>query len=427
MIDRSFPATHDDAMSEVDIAALLSVRQGIQVLDATAVRPRTLRVPLAASDGLRLATSLFADRDYPPFDKSQMDGYAVRKVDVSALPAELRIVGEVAAGQLPSRSVGPGEAIAIMTGAQIPEGADGVVPVEDVEKLNSNIVRIFRIGGDPARFIARRGSDCKAQALVLKTGTRMGPAQIAVAASIGASEVDVFARPRVALLATGDELTPAGEEPGPAAIRNSNSPMLMSLLKQLGCEVTDLGAVPDHPDVIRQALQNGLVYDALFVTGGMSMGEYDFVPGLLKEIGVDLKITKLRIKPGKPFVFGVCESGRGFVFGLPGNPVSGFVCTVRLASRILARLGGGEIEEAWVTGVLDADLPANGPREFYLPVRYARTGHAGDLPSAFPPVSPLKWKGSADLFTLAQANGLLVRGENEAALSKGTVVRMLAI
>jgi molybdopterin molybdotransferase len=413
-------------MSDLDVSGLMSVTEALRILDSIPLRPRTCQVPLAQAVGLRLAAPLFADRDYPPFDKSQMDGYAVRRADVASLPAELNVVGEIAAGQAPTPAMGPGETVAVMTGAPVPEGADGVVPVEDIEKLDGAKVRILRTGGDPARFIARKGNDCKAGARVLEAGIRMGPAQIAVAASIGATGLDVFAPPRVAVLATGDELVPPGVAPGPHSIRNSNSPMLVTLLRRMGCEAVDLGTVADRPDEIRPALQNGLAFDALFVTGGMSMGEYDYVPRLLKEIGVELKITKLRIKPGKPFVFGVWEGGKAFVFGLPGNPVSGFVCTIRLASRILARLGGGSVEEHWITGTLDADLPANGPREFYLPVKYGWK-QGGMTQSALPVVTPLKWSGSADLFTLAQANALLIRGENEPALMRGTVVRALGI
>ena len=165
----------------------------------------------------------------------------------------------------------------------------------------------------------------------------------------------------------------------------------------------------------------------------MSMGEYDYVPRLLTEIGVDLKITKLRIKPGKPFVFGTyprvaAELAHGspkfsFVFGLPGNPVSGFVCTVRLARRLLARLAGGPPESRWLAGRLTAPLPANGPREFYQPAIYS----SGAGVDGAPTIMPLTWKGSADLFTLSQANALLVRGENEPALGSGAFVRALAI
>jgi molybdopterin molybdotransferase len=374
------------------------------------------------AEGLHLARPLTADRDYPPFDKSQMDGYAVRAADVLCAPADLRMVGEIAAGQWPQRTVNPGEAIAIMTGAPMPPGAEGVVPVEDCQKLSSETVRILSTGGDPARFVARRGGECVAGQVVLTEGTQMGPAQIAVAASVGASEVEVFAAPRVAVLATGDELVPGDQQPGPAQIRNSNTPMLLSLLRRLGCEVVDLGTVPDQLDATREALVRGLTHDVLFVTGGMSMGEYDYVPRLLQEIGVDLKITKLRIKPGKPFVFGVFVPASSYVFGLPGNPVSGYVCTVRLASRLLARLSAGAVEERWLTGMLDTALPSNGPREFYQPAIWKDANGAESAT-----VTPLKWKGSADLFTLAQANCLLVRRENESALPQGTLVRVLEL
>ena len=203
--------------------------------------------------------------------------------------------------------------------------------------------------------------------------------------------------------------------------------------------MVDLGIIPDKPELIRQALIKAMSLDAAVVSGGMSMGRYDYVPAILKELGAELKISKLRIKPGKPFIFssvdravvaakrmkgdpnivgpteGVCQ-----VFGLPGNPVSGFVCLLRLASRLFARMSGGMPVERWMSGKLAAPLDANGPREFYQPVLLERT--ANELL-----VRPLPWKGSADLFTLAAAQGLMVRAENEPALSEGSHVRVMEL
>jgi molybdopterin molybdotransferase len=259
----------------------------------------------------------------------------------------------------------------------------------------------------------------------------------------------------VAVLGTGDELVPVGDQPAAWQIRNSNNAMLVALLERLGCDVTDLGVAPDDPDAIRDAIARaGPVADALFVTGGMSMGEYDFVPKVLVGLGYALKVSKVRVKPGKPFVFGVVssqssvvssEGSRGadrapttdhgplttdsphFVFGLPGNPVSAFVCTLRLASRVLARMAGGVPQERWLAGRLEAGLPANGPREFYQPVvRRVPTG-LKSAQNELPAIDVLNWKGSADVFTLARANALLVRAENEPALPKGTMVRVLEI
>ena len=465
-------------MPDLDVSNLLSVPQALRRLDAVAVQPRVIRLPLSQAQGLRLARGLAADRDYPPFDKSLMDGYAIRRADAASVPIDLRVVGEIAAGQFPQQSLDPGQVVAIMTGAPIPPGADGVVPVEDVEKTAADSVRILSTD-NPARHVAPRGSDCPAGQVVLKAGSTLGPVQLSVAATIGAAEVDVFAPPRVAVLATGNELVPIDQTPGPAQIRNSNSPMIVAVLARMGCEVTDLGAAPDRPDVLREALARGLEYDVLFVSGGMSMGQHDHVPRLLQELGVQLQITKLRMKPGKPFVFGIKEGsglgvqgskeGSGFrvqgsggeavvsaslnpeprtpnplssslnpeprtlnppmsyVFGLPGNPVSAYVCTVRLASRLISRLAGGPVEERWVSGKLDSGLPVNGPREFYQPAVRTITQGRDSSHSELASIRPLNWKGSADLFTLAQSNVLLVRPENDPPLPKGTIVRVLEI
>jgi molybdopterin molybdotransferase len=413
-----------------DVTKLISVREAIDIIDRAEVHPRVVRVPLGEADDMRLAENVAADRDYPPFAKSLMDGYAVKSADVvgrgaPGKPAELKIIGEVPAGAaLPEQAVQHGETMSIMTGAPLPNGADGVVPVEDTERTGESTVRILR-AGQPVRYVAARGSDVPRGTNVLKRGTTIGPQQAAVLATVGAWEVECFDRPSVALLGTGNELAGPGEDAGAARIRNSNTPMLAALLRRMGCRVTDLGICRDEPDLIRAKLEEGLKHDALFVSGGMSMGEYDFVPRLLVELGVDLRITKLRIKPGKPFVFGV--KGNSFAFGLPGNPVSAFVCTIRLASRLLDRLAGGEIIERWQTARLEVGMVPNGPREFYQPVIRTVPPARNSAQSVLASVRPLAWKGSADLFTLAAANALLVRGENEPALPLGTVVRVLEI
>lgn len=422
-------------MTEPDISDLLTVVQAMAIIDAVPVQPRLERAPLMAAQGRRLAEDLTADRDAPPFDKSQMDGYAVRCGDVFNAPVRLRIVGEIAAGSSAIRPLGPGEAMAIMTGAPMPADADGVVPVE-MTRLDGEFVSIQ----EPAkagRYIAPRGSDALAGQIVLKKGTVLESAQLAVAASIGADHLWTYARPRVAVLSTGDELVQVDQTPGPNQIRNSNNPMLVAMLHRLGCEVTDLRTAPDVPAEIRHSMEAGLSADVLIVTGGMSMGTHDYVPQLIRDMGFEMKVTKLRIKPGKPFVFAMKSQADGgaegamthrYIFGLPGNPVSGFVGMRRLASRLLARLAGGEHRERWLTGRLDAGLPANGSREFYQPVLWTPPPEGGTSSrNEFAAVTPLAWKGSADIYTLAAANALLVRGENEPPLAKGTLIRVLEI
>jgi molybdopterin molybdotransferase len=445
-------------MSEPDVSDLLTVAQAIAIIDATAVVPRVVTLPLVDADGYVLAEDIVADRDYPPFDKSLMDGYAVRCVDVASTPVELTVIGEIAAGQVAARGLAQREAFAIMTGAPLPAGADGIVPIEATQRANEK-VHILRASA-PQRFIARRGNEVRQSDVVLGRGTELGPAQLAVAASVGAAKVKCCTKPQAAILSTGDELIAIDAAPGPAQIRNSNAIMLAALLRRLGCEVIDLGIVRDDPAATRDALQRGMRHDLLFITGGMSMGEYDYVPRTLIELGAQLKITKLRIKPGKPFVFAKgtstisgaddrvssdrvaaeitkikgtsmisaparLDEARSsaaeirnvpFIFGLPGNPLAGFVCTIRLAWRLIARLRGAQPVENWRDVKLADALPANGPREFYQPV-FVNNGF----------VQPLQWKGSADVFTLARANALLVRAENEPARASGETVRVLEV
>jgi molybdopterin molybdotransferase len=399
-------------MSEPDVSSLPSVNEAIAILDETPIELRKRKVKLSEAVGLYLAQDILADRDYPPFDRSLMDGYAIQQSDLTVGKKDLMLRGEVRAGQMSSEKLNAGEAISIMTGAPLPAGADAVVPIEFTSR-RENRIQIAK-DGDFTRFVARSGSECVAGDGILNIGCKLEAAQLAAAATVGAHEVEIFDPPRVAILATGDELVGLDQTPAHHQIRNSNSIMLQALLTRYGCRVDDLGIVKDEMPAMIEAIKGGLQYDAFFITGGMSVGAYDLPPKALEQVGAQFQITKLKIKPGKPFLY--ARVGACHVFGLPGNPLAGFVCMVRLASRVLRRMVGQTPFEKWIHATLASDLPANGPREFYHPAIFDN-GVA----------QPLGWKGSADVFTLARANALLVRSENSPAQGAGSECKLIGV
>jgi len=410
---------------EQKLSSLLTVEQAIGIIDQIAVVPRVVELALARAAGHRVAADVVADRDYPPFDKSLMDGYAVACADTAgatkAAPVRLEVIGEIAAGSpasaLVSGRLAAGKAVAIMTGAPVPAGADGIVPVEVAQRERDEIA--IESGAIPGRYIARRGSDCAAGQVVLAKGVKLNAAGIAVTAAVGADPIAVFDLPRVGVLTTGNELVTAGS-PAAHQIRDSNGPLLRVLCERLGCRAGEPKHSPDDPAKIGRAIKAGLAKnDVLLIAGGMSAGAHDHVPAVLARLGFEIRIRQLRIKPGKPFVFATHGSGKGakFVFGLPGNPVSAYVCTARLANRLFARLGGGEADEMILNLPLAEAIGANGPREFYQPAEIMADGAA----------RPLSWKGSADIFTLAKAQGLIIRPENAPAAEAGELVRVVML
>jgi molybdopterin molybdotransferase len=404
------------SLMDEQLSNLISVAAAIDIIDRLPVTPRKIQSPLQASAGLRLAEDLIADRDYPVFDKSLMDGYALRSADAKP-GAELVVIAEIPAGQMAQQAVASGQAMTIMTGAALPAGADCVVPIEQTAGpfvKPSERVRLNATSA-PGRNVAPRGSDIRQGAVVLQAGSLLRAPQLAVAACIGAASLSVWDRPKCSVLATGNEIIPFDQTPSLSQLRNSNSVMLVALLNRLNCSVRDIGIAADTPEKITAAIKGGLADDFLFITGGMSMGQYDFVPQILRDLGGELKITKLRIKPGKPFVVAAMPNGK-YVFGLPGNPVSALVCTIRLASRLLLRMAGGTPHHQLAVATLAAPVSENGPREFYQPA-ILEGGH----------VRPLEWKGSADIFTLAQANALIIRAENAPAMPAGGSVPILAL
>ena len=424
-------------MSDLGLDRLMSVDEAIAIVDALPLP--SLASPMASPrPAAVLVADVVADRDYPPFDKSLVDGYAVRAADV---PGELPCVGEIAAGHAWADGVIPaGTCVAIMTGAPLPPGVDAIVPVELTMAIGSSVR--FATATAVGRSIARRGSDVAAGTRVLRAGVRVGPAQVAVLAQLGAlsddlfetntptpagsdpniqthSNTDVAPTPlRAHVLVTGDEVVPHDAPlPHADAIRDANGPMLASLLAALGVAATR-DHVGDDPDAVRDAIDRASrESDLLFITGGVSMGRHDHVPATLRGLGFDLPITKLRMKPGKPFVVARRAADGRIVFALPGNPVSAFCCTLRLAARVIRRMLGRPPGDDLRDAPLAAALPANGPREFYQPATLDAAGRA----------TPLAWKGSADVFTLALADALILRPSDDGPRGVDATVRVLPI
>lgn len=309
------------------------------VLDAVA-RLDVRSVPIRRASGLVLAQEVVAREPVPPFANSAMDGYAVRAVDTGdasvSSPVRLRVVDELPAGRAPSRAVENGEAIRIMTGAPVPAGADAIVMVERTER-DGDAVLVHQAAavGDHVR---NAGGDLERGQAVFDRGTVLGPAHIGVLASLGYTDVDVVPRAKVGVLATGDELV-EGEDPlSPGQIRDANRPMVLALVEEAGCEARDLGIARDDEDLIHRTLEDAfLSCDAVITSGGVSVGDYDFVKAALDRFGV-LQWWQVAIKPAKPFAFGVVKGVP--VFGLPGNPVSAHVSFELFARPALLQMMG---------------------------------------------------------------------------------------
>ena len=313
-----------------------------------------VEVDRTAASGLVLASAIVAAEVVPPFDNTAVDGYAVRSDDVRSVPVELRVVDELAAGVAPLRAVGPGEAIRIMTGAPMPDGADAVVMVEDSERIGDDGVRLMR-SVSAGTAVRRAGDDVHIGDLLFAAGTTITPAVAGVLASVNAARVDVYPRVRVAVLSTGDELIDDGSPLELGQIRESNKTMLAALLADAGCEVIDLGVVRDDDAELERVLRSAATEcDAIVSSGGVSMGDYDVVKAVLGRIA-DMSWMQIAIKPAKPFAFG--RLGGTPIFGLPGNPVSSLVSFELLARPALRRMmGHRRLTRTSIVAVTDVPL-----------------------------------------------------------------------
>ena len=377
--------------------------------------PPAETVSLEDALGRVLAAEIRADRDYPPFNRSARDGFAVAASDVANTPARLRVIGQTRAGE-PSRfSLQPGETVEIMTGAPGPEGADSVVMWEYSERDGDSVTLESAV---PAgKNLIYRGSETKAGALVLEPGTPIDYPQIALLASTGNAQVEVYRKPRVAILSTGDEVVELDRTPEPFQIRNSNAYSLATQVRRLGGEPRILPIAPDRLDRTRELVAQGLESDLLLLSGGVSMGKYDFVEQVLADLKAEFFFTQVKIQPGKPLVFG--QVGSVPVFGLPGNPISTMVTFEVFASIAVHRLAGrSKSPLPFFRARLRSDFTHKPVLTRFLPARVE-----GDYGEAT--VDRVRWQGSGDLVALARSNCFLVATPEREAWAAGDWIDVL--
>jgi molybdopterin molybdotransferase len=395
---------------------MIDLREAYKILFSVVKAGPTVELPLRGVLHRTLAAPVRSDIDYPPFDQSVMDGFAVRAADVTDAPVTLRIVGQIAAGAVPRGSVSPGETMQINTGAPIPRGADAVVCVEHTEAMPSNDEVLVREAVRPGEFITRRGAYVSVGQTVLMVGTKLTPVDIGAAASAGRARVQVYRRPTVAVLSTGDELIEIDRRPAGSQIRASNESMLEALVTAAHAEPVLLKSVGDRREAIRSGITEGLRSDVLCITGGVSMGAFDLVPDVLEECGCSLHIRKVAIKPGRPAVFASGPDGTP-VFALPGNPASAFVAFELLVRPALAVVEGRRgAPPAMARATLRGSIKPTGDRRTYLPAR-ARVEEDGQWV-----VERLSWQGSGDPFGIATADALIMRPPGAAAVAHGETV-----
>jgi molybdopterin molybdotransferase len=391
------------------------------------------RVALGAATGRVLATAIFADRDQPPFARSTRDGFACRAADANSHDF-MAVAGTTRAGDAPAGPLPGGAAWEIMTGAPVPSGADAVVMLEHVESSDGRVRLLPPRKVREGENIVAQGAQARGGDELLPAGTAITFAQIALAAECGCAALDAYRRPRVAILATGDELVPVDAEPAPGQIRNSNAPMLAALVAAAGGEPWVLPTAADDARVLDESLAAAAEADMFLISGGVSAGKFDLVEPALARAGARFHFTGVRIQPGKPLVFGELpvrsartlqnENGTKCFFGLPGNPVSSAVTFLLFAAPVLGALAGSNHSgPRFALARLAANTDKHGKPGLtrFLPASCTFNASTAQLPE----VRLVAWQGSGDLAALARSNCLLVIPEETDQIPAGEIVRIL--
>ncbi len=398
--------------------ALMLVAEALARITGALAPVPSETVSVAEADGRVLAQDVAARVTQPPAAVSAMDGYAVKAADVASVPAKLRQIGEVPAGQAFEGAVGAGECVRIFTGAPVPAGADTIVIQEDVDADGSIIV--VREGAPKGHYIRPAGLDFREGEVLLHAGQRLGAREVGLAAAMNVPWLDVRRRPRVALLATGDEIVRPGDPIGPNQIVSSNAVALAALVRALGAAPIDLGIALDTRESLQSMAEGARGTDLLITMGGASVGDHDLVQSVLGEKGLEIDFWRIAMRPGKPLMFG--KIGATPMLGLPGNPVSSLVCGLIFVVPALRRLlgmkeGGAERESVR----LGCDIAANDRRQDYLRAKLARDG-AGQLTA-----TPFEKQDSSMLRLLADSQCLVVRPPHAEAAKAGDPVEIIRL
>jgi molybdopterin molybdotransferase len=401
---------------------MLPIERGLEIVMSTAnAKQRSDWMPaesVSLLDSMHriLREDILSDADSPRFDKAIRDGFAVRFEDLTQTPAVLDVIGESRAGAGADVTVNRGQCCEIMTGAPLPPGADAVVMVENTELLSPASVRILK----PVRFdegLLRRGAEARQGEKILQRGRRIGLADLGLLAGTGKSHVMVSKKPRVAVIATGDELVEVDQQPEPGQIRNSNTYTICAQVREAGADPVILGIGRDNLDDLRNKIRQGLEHDILLVSGGVSMGKYDLVEKVFAEFGVEVLFDTIAMKPGKPTVFG--HRANTYVFGLPGNPISTMVAFhMFVRPLILCLLKAENTSPKVFEAKLEAPAKCDPEREALVPALVQFEGGQYRIRTA-------PWKGSSDLVGLARANALIMIPRQSGTLEPGQTARFL--
>lgn len=388
---------------------MIELKEALQIVLDSARPLGRERVDLADALGRILAEDVASDIDMPPFDKALVDGFACRRTD---LGQELTVIETIPAGTMPARTIGPGQCARIMTGAAVPIGADCVVMIEQTQAAGENTVHFT--GTQTPDHVSRKAQDVRTGQVILQEGMCIHPSHVGTLASVGCVRPLVAVKPKVAVVAGGDELVEPAARPGPSQIRNSNATQLLAQLQRMGIAARDYGIMRDVAGEIDQVLRATLAEnDVVLISGGVSVGDFDLVPGVLRQNRVRLLFEKIAVQPGKPTVFGLAENA--WCFGLPGNPVSTFVIFELLVKPFLYRLVGHDYTPTCIRMCLGAPVDRkNTERQSWIPVRIT-----GDHE-----VRPVEYHGSAHLLALCEADGLIALETGVASLPQGTPVQV---